>query len=265
MPASDAPVGAAPVYPRDRVRAADFYIDTKFSVLHEDDAILVIDKPSPLAVHPVGSYFELNLHSLLKKDPRWEGAKLHFAHRLDAETSGVIVAAKNHDAARFLGIEFMNGRVHKKYEALVFGEAPTEGEIAIPLGHDAASGFQTVRIPDFEAGEAAATRYRRLWTRVDERSGAVYSAVELEPLTGRTHQIRAHLSFIGHPVVGDKIYIDLSIFQRYVVHGIDDEMLGRVKLRRLALHAASIEFAHPSGGRVKFESRVPDFFKDLNP
>ncbi|HTL70013.1 MAG TPA: RluA family pseudouridine synthase [Candidatus Eisenbacteria bacterium] len=256
-----APEGAVVrTYPRERVKSADFYIDTRFGILHEDADFLAVDKPAPLAVHPVGSYFDLNLHTLLKKDPRWADAKLHFTHRLDAETSGVVLLAKTHEAARHAGIEFMNGRVKKKYHALVFGETrDAEGEIDIPLGRDHCSGFQTVRIPDPDAGEWACTRWRRLWSR------GGYSWLEVEPLSGRTHQIRAHLSFIGHPIVGDKIYIDLAIFQKYVVHGMDPEMLSRLKLRRLALHATSLSMARPGGEEMAFRSEPPDFMGQILP
>ena len=220
---------------------------------------MVVEKPSPLAVYPVGSYLELNLYTLLKKDPRWADTKLHLAHRLDAETSGILVIAKTSEAARFLGIEFMNARVQKKYEALVFGcPANPDGEMDFPLGYDSRSGFQTVRIHDPEKGEAAKTRYRVLWSKDD------YAYLEIEPLTGRTHQIRAHLSFLGHPIVGDKIYIDVNIFCRYVLHGLEDEMLRRVKLPRLALHASEISFKHPHDGRpMNFKSPAPDFKKGL--
>ena len=244
------------VYPRERVRQENFFIDTRFSVIHEDDDLLVLDKPAPLAVHPVGSYFELNLHTLLGKDPRWTGQKIHFAHRLDAETSGVIVAAKSAPAARHLGIEFMNGRVKKKYQALVFGAPPESGQIDLALGYDKSSGFQTVRVPDI-AGEAASTRYRVISSEKN------YSTLEVEPLSGRTHQIRAHLAAIGHPIVGDKIYIDVSIFQKYVVNGLDEEMLDRLKLPRLALHATSITFSHPARRtEVTYQSKPPAFLEN---
>ncbi len=241
------------------MKAADFYIDTAYRIIHEDEAILVIDKPAPLAVHPVGSYVENNLHSLLKKDPRWENTKIHFTHRLDAETSGVILAAKNHEAARFIGKEFLASRVHKKYRALVFGcPQEKEGEINFRLGHDESSGFQTVRIVDPENGEEARTGYRVLSTH------GAYSYLELEPFTGRTHQIRAHLAFLGHPIVGDKIYIDLSIFQKYVVNGLDADMLERLKLRRLALHAVALKFIHPLTREwVEYPSECPDFLGEM--
>lgn len=237
----------------------NFLVSTDFGLIHEDDDLLVFEKPAPLAVHPVGVYAHLNLHSLVKKDPRWQNTSVRFVHRLDAETSGVICAAKNEDAARFLGIEFLNGRVHKKYRALVFG-VPQRGEgvIEYNLGYDSSSGFQTVRVRDDLHGEQAVTRFQVMFT--DGR----YSFVELEPLTGRTHQIRAHLALIGHPIVGDKIYNDLNIFREYVGSGLTDEMLERLKLPRMALHATSLRFRHPrTGEEVEFQSKPPAFILQL--
>ena len=260
MPAQEVPV---PYLRASRLRAfADnFFIDTNFRVIFEDEELLILDKPSPLAVHPVGAYAELNLHSLLKKDPRWEGQAIRFTHRLDAETSGVLCAAKTAAAARFVGIEFMNGRVEKTYHALVFGRPEkSEGEIDIRLGHDESSGFQTVRIADPVNGEEAVTRYRVLW------SADGYSWLEIKPLTGRTHQIRAHLALLGHPIVGDKIYIDLNLFREYVVGGLNDALLSRLKLPRLALHASRLSFRHPvTHERVEFSSAAPAFMRGIRP
>ena len=238
----------------------NFYIATDFGVIHEDEDILVLEKPSPLAVHAVGVYAELNLHSLIKKDPRWTDCEIRFAHRLDAETSGVLVAAKTAEAARFLGIEFLNGRVSKKYRALVFGVPPhAVGQIDFRLGSDTSSGFQTVRVRDDIKGEEAHTRYRLIFT--DGR----YSMLELEPLTGRTHQIRVHLSLLGNPIVGDKIYNDLNIFREYVMFGLNDTMLERIKLPRMALHAASLSFRHPRTRELtEFTSRSPAFYTQVS-
>lgn len=237
----------------------NIFIATDFGVLHEDDDILVVEKPAPIAVHAVGAYAETNLHSLLKRDPRWRESDVRFVHRLDAETSGVIVAAKNADAARFLGLEFLHGRVSKEYRALVHGMPPhAEGEIDFRLGTDAGSGFQTVRVRDDKNGEECHTRYRLIFT--DGR----YSFLEVVPLTGRTHQIRAHLALLGTPIVGDKIYIDLNIFREYVLFGMNDAMLERLKLPRMALHATRLVFRHPASKElVEFRSPAPAFMTQL--
>lgn len=245
-----------PALPIDR---ENFIIDTAFRVIHEDDEILVLDKPAPLAVHPVGAYSELNLHSLIIKDPRWENTSIRFVHRLDAETSGVIMAAKTPEAARFLGIEFLNSRVEKKYEALVFGHPdPEEGEIHFKLGYDMGSGFQTVRVRDDEAGEESLTHYRILYEQ------GSYARVELIPHSGRTHQLRAHMALLGYPMVGDKIYIDLNIFREYVMNGLNDTMLHVLKTPRLALHATYLRFHHPRTREwMVCESAAPQFFKEV--
>ncbi len=246
---------------RSQTAGADFIVDTNYKVIHEDEDVLILDKPSPLAVHPVGAYSELNLHSLLKKDPRWQNTQLRFVHRLDAETSGVICAAKTREAARLLGIQFLKAQVEKKYRALVFGSPPhAEDVIVYRLGNDLSSGFQTVRVRDEQNGEEAATRYRVIFT-----TGA-YSYLEIIPLTGRTHQIRAHLALIGCPIVGDKIYIDLNIFRDYVLHGLNGKMLARLKLARLALHAASLRFRHPrTNEEMEFISQPPPFILQVLP
>lgn len=237
----------------------DFYIDTDFHIIHEDEDILVVDKPAPLAVHPVGCYRELNLHTLLMNDARWKGVSMKLVHRLDAETSGVLVIAKHYEAARSLGKQFLAGLVQKKYEAIVFGTlAQTQGDIEYPLGYDSSSGFQTIRTHDPEKGEKAQTKFEVL------KSGDVFSHLRLTPLTGRTHQLRAHLAFIGHPIVGDKIYVDLNIFRQYVLHGLDGGMLSRLKLPRLALHASEILFTHPRTREVLiFSSPMAALLRDF--
>ncbi len=237
----------------------NFYIDTDYRILHDDAEILVVDKPAPLAVHPVGMYRDLNLQSLLMKDPRWPGVPMKTVHRLDAETSGVIVIAKTYEAAGHLGRQFMEGKIVKAYEAIVFGcPASKSGDITDPLGYDKSSGFQTVRVRDAETGEPAHTRYEVLAT------GAEYAHLRLTPLTGRTHQLRAHLAILGHPIVGDKIYVDLHLFERYVAGGLDDGIIERLKLPRLALHASELGFMHPrSGERVLFRAPLAPMLRNF--
>ncbi len=243
---------------RKRRTSPDFHVETRFGLIYEDDHYLVLDKPAPLAVYPVGCYADLNLHSLVKRDWRWKDTDVRFAHRLDAETSGVILAAKSHEAARFAGIEFLKGRVKKMYRAVVFGvPIASAGLIDVPLGYDRSSGFQAIRVAD-RAGERAVTRWRLV------SSDGAYSELDVEPVTGRTHQIRVHLSLIGHPIVGDKIYVDPSLFPRYVESGIDAYILSRIKLPRLALHAKRLALSHPAmREEVVFESQPPDFLSEI--
>lgn len=250
----------------------NFYIDTEFSVVHEDPDLAVINKPAPLAVHAVGMYKELNLQTLMLKDPRWAGTPVKTVHRLDAETSGVILIAKTYAAAGALGRQFEAGTVRKTYEAFVFG-CPREaaGDITDPLGYDKSSGFQTVRVRDAENGEAAHTRYEVLavssaaaTNAAASSSGGRYAHLRLTPLTGRTHQLRAHLAILGHPIVGDKIYVDLNLFERYVRGGLDADLIDRLKLPRLALHASTIAFEHPADGRpVTFSAPLAPMLRDF--
>lgn len=250
----------------------NFYVDTEYRVIHEDADLAVIDKPAPLAVHAVGMYRELNLQTLMLKDPRWAGTPVKTVHRLDAETSGAILIAKTAAAAGALGRQFEAGTVRKTYEAFVFG-CPREaaGDITDPLGYDKSSGFQTVRVRDAENGEPAHTRYEVLASTAAspaagpaDPGGGRYAHLRLTPLTGRTHQLRAHLAILGHPIVGDKIYVDLNLFERYVRSGLDADLVERLKLPRLALHASSITFRHPADGReVSFGAPLPVMLREF--
>jgi 23S rRNA pseudouridine1911/1915/1917 synthase len=233
---------------------ADLYVETGYKVLWEDEFFLAVDKPVPLPVHAVGRFKEKNLLSLLIRDmgPGPEG--LRIVNRLDSETSGIVLVAKSGQAAGKLGTLFENRQVTKEYHAVVFGTpASLEGTITTPLGTKAENS-QHIRTADPE-GEKAQTDYQVL-------SGAGgYSLLKVMPQTGRTHQIRAHLSFLGHPIVGDKIYIDPKIFERYIHEGWLEEMRPVVKTERLLLHASQLEFRHPvTSEAVKFTSAIPPCF-----
>jgi RluA family pseudouridine synthase len=236
----------------------DFIIALHYSVIYEDDFFLVVDKPSPLPVHPVSRFAEMNLLTLVKNDfPNVES--LHVVNRLDSETSGLVLIAKSSDIAGRLGKEFELRRVEKEYEAIVFGNLKEkQGCLEMPLGWCEGERHR-YRVPDLE-GEAARTEYK-----VIEERGA-YSYLEIKPLTGRTHQIRAHLSFIGHAIVGDKIYVKPEIFTQYVQEGWQQSMRDTLKLSRLALHAARLSIIHPvEKKRMFFKSEMPkeltDFFE----
>jgi len=235
----------------------DFYINTEFSIVYEDKDIIVINKPAPLPVHSVGSYGEKNLLSILRMMPEFKNIELKTPHRLDAETSGILVLAKTEDAAKSLSRQFSESKVEKIYKAIVFGSPPEiKGIISASLGYDESSPFALRKVVD--RGETALTEYRLV------SSSERYSIIELHPLTGRTHQLRVHCSFIGCPIVGDKLYIDPSLFLRYASGGIDDLILERLKLPRLALHAVSIKFFHPSLKKeVSYNAPLPEMLIDF--
>ncbi len=232
----------------------DLYVETRYRILWEDEFFLAVDKPAPLPVHPVGRFKEKNLLSFLTRDLGSSPEGLRIVNRLDSETSGIVLVAKSSYAAGRLGILFEKREVAKAYHAVVFGtpEAPG-GTISISLGLKTEHS-QHIRTPDPE-GEKAQTDYRVLI------SSGEYSLVNVMPQTGRTHQIRAHLSFLGHPIVGDKIYIDPRIFERYIHEGWLEEMRPVVKTKRLLLHASRLEFRHPvTGAILKLTSEIPPCF-----
>lgn len=228
-----------------------------FRLLHEDDAIIVLDKPAGLVVHPDRHHrrgdtlldlLEAYLPAAFASDSPFRPA---FVHRLDRGTSGVIVAARTHDAARRLEETFRTRAARKRYRALVAGRvAESEGRIELPIGSSrTASGVTRFRAaPDEEAARADGTRTATTTFRV---LGAYRRAtlLEVEPGSGRTHQIRVHLASAGHPIVGDG---------DYGRRGTNREMRRRTGLARTFLHAAELEIPHPSDGeRRTFRAPLP--------
>ena len=232
----------------------DLYVEIRYKILYEDEFFLVVDKPAPLPVHSVGRFRKKNLLSLLIRDMGSGPEGLRIVNRLDSETSGIVLVAKSGQIAGKLGILFESRQVAKEYHAVVFGVPEAqEGTISIALGNEVKNGHH-VRVPD-PGGEVAETRYQVL------SSSGGSSLLKIMPQTGRTHQIRAHLSFLGHPIVGDKIYIDPRIFERYIHEGWLEEMRPVVKAERLLLHASQLEFRHPvTEEPVKFTSGIPSCF-----
>jgi 23S rRNA pseudouridine1911/1915/1917 synthase len=164
-------------------------------------------------------------------------------HRLDTDTSGLLLAARTDAAHATLRAQFAARTVEKGYLALVKGELHAGGEIDVPLAHDAADGRKVRAASDPEWAEAHAARPAvTRFTPVERRGG--FTLVEVEIATGVLHQIRAHLAFIGHPVAGDALYGG-------------PELPG---LSRHFLHASRLAFAHPDGARPRFDSPLP---KDL--
>lgn len=229
-------------------------VDVNFRIVHEDDALMVVDKPGNLPCHPAGGYFENTLWAMLKN--RFDHVSI--VHRLDRETSGLLVVAKNPRAAAALSAAFASGEVEKRYLALVFGQFPPERLADGWLVPDATSVVRKKRVfresVDDDDGEWASTQFRLI--AASER----FSAVEAMPKTGRLHQIRATLRSLGFPLLGDKIYgPDDSIFIRFVEEVMTDEDVRRLVLSRQALHAWRLRFPHPDKETVmEFEIPVAD-------
>ena len=217
------------------------------AVVYEDADILVVDKPAGMVVHPApGHQAGTLVNALLAHVPDLAGIggeiRPGIVHRLDKDTSGLLVVAKNDSALRNLQAQFKGREVHKTYVALVEGEPKaTKGVIEAPIGRDPTHRKRMAVVA--RGGREARTEYT-----VRERFPG-YTLVEAEPVTGRTHQIRIHLAYIGHPVVGDPVY------------GFRKQPLG---LRRQFLHAARLAFLLPGTGQpVAFVSELPAELKGV--
>lgn len=243
------PARAEPACPRD------------IGIIHRDEHMLVIDKPAGLPVHASAKFYFNTLTRVLAE--RFPGEPLQIAHRLDRETSGVLVVACGREAGSRLKTAFARKQARKTYLAVVRGAPPwADGEvheIDVPLGLTQEPGALDVRMVRRADAPPALTRVSVVARR------ARHTLVRCEPVTGRQHQIRAHLAEAGFPIVGDKIYgQDDQLFRDYCAGGLTDELLARLELPRHALHAASIEIAHPaSGAPMRFESPLPPDLVEL--
>ena len=215
-------------------------------VLHEDPHVLVLNKPAGLSSQG-GRIRAHTLDDLLWAFMRSNGKRPELVHRLDRDTSGVILAAKTKPAAGFLGKALQARRFRKTYLALTAAAPePSSGLIDKPLARQEIGRESYVRVvaPDAPGAQASQSRYRTLSASPD---GAL---VELEPLTGRMHQLRVHMASIGRPLVGDARY------------GGALTLAGR-PAPRLMLHAAKLTFPHPEGGDRTLEAPPPEDFAAL--
>jgi 23S rRNA pseudouridine1911/1915/1917 synthase len=219
-------------------------------LLYTDAAFYAVDKPAGIAMHPTAKWHFSTVTAVLRE--KFPDEALQITHRLDLETSGVLLVARSYEAAVALKRAFAKRRMHKRYVALVHGALEGEGVIDAPLA--LAGGLVRVKMAVREGGLPSRTRWRAIKT--GELGGTV-TLVECFPETGRQHQIRAHLDAIGHPVVGDKLYPDEQIFADYQDHGWD-AVAARLPLARHALHCAWMRFPHPvTGEPTEVESPLP--------
>ncbi|WP_282450835.1 23S rRNA pseudouridine(955/2504/2580) synthase RluC [Marinobacter bryozoorum] len=232
------PVSAVP---GDRVQAV-----MENAVIFENDDLLVVNKPSGIAVHG-GSGLSFGLIEVLRA-ARPDARFLELVHRLDRDTSGLVMIARKRSALRFLQDELRQRQVRKHYHALVSGHWPgSVTEVSEPLlRYEMPNGERRVKVDD--GGKASLTRYRVL----DAWQG--YSLVEASPVTGRTHQIRVHCASTGHPIAGDDKYMDAAGLRAF-------RSLGG---SRLMLHARALEFRLPGGDEwLRLEAPYDEAFSQV--
>jgi 23S rRNA pseudouridine1911/1915/1917 synthase len=234
-------------------------------VVYEDAQLMVVNKPAGLVVHPGAGNFHgtlinaiaWHLRDMPSFDPN--DPEVGLVHRIDKDTSGLLVIAKTPDAKTKLGLQFFNKTTHRSYVALVWGNfTEEEGRIEGNIGRDPKDRLRmTVFPPDSGIGKTAVTHYR-----VIERFGYV-TLVECILETGRTHQIRAHMKHIGHPLFGDERYGGTEILRGNRSSQYKAFIQNCLKLcSRQALHARTLGFVHPATGKqMDFTSDLPD---DLN-
>ncbi len=233
--------------------------DIPLSILYEDHDLLVLDKPAGLVVHPAAGHVSGTLVNALLfhcRDLSGIGGVMRpgIVHRLDKDTSGLLVVAKTDAAHQGLALQFKKHQVGKTYQALVYGD-PREktGQIDLPVGRHPVE--RKKMSTKSRRGKEAATRWR-----IAERFG-VATLLNVDIVTGRTHQIRVHLAAIGHPVVGDAVYGS----SKRATTLTDPAVKGRLKeMSRQALHAARLSFTHPVTHKIlEFHAPLPADMEDL--
>jgi 23S rRNA pseudouridine1911/1915/1917 synthase len=230
--------------------------DLALDIVYEDDHLLVVDKPAGMVVHPAagnrdGTLVNALLHHCAGRLSGIGGvARPGIVHRIDKDTSGLLVVAKTDVAHEGLAAQFKRHDLHRLYLAIVAGlPSPREGVIDAPLARSSAN-RQKMAIVAEGRGKRAVTRYRVLQPL---REAAL---VECRLETGRTHQVRVHMTSIGHPLLGDPVYGRGKIAHRNLLNQLD--------FRRQALHAAELGFVHPVSKRnLSFKSALPSDIQEL--
>lgn len=218
-------------------------IDANYEIIYEDEHVFAVNKTGNLPIHPSGIYFKNTLISLMQD--RY-GLKLYPIHRLDRETSGIILVGKTSEASRLYQQNLANAS--KEYNAIVFGKFPGNLSVDMPIGY----AYDTSKIEDFSdkvkkkraafqsAPEKAFTEF------ISIESNEKYSLIKALPKTGRLHQIRVHLNYAGFPIIGDKLYgFDEKCYLEFLQTGITKSILSKVMMERCCLHARKLRIKNP--------------------
>jgi 23S rRNA pseudouridine1911/1915/1917 synthase len=234
------------------------------NIVFEDDHLLVINKPAGMVVHPAYQNWSGTLVNALayhfKNLPQLPGneGKPGLVHRIDKDTSGLLVIAKSESVMTGLAKQFFDHTIERTYWALVWGEPdPTEGNVTVHIGRSLKDRRVVTAFPDGDMGKHAVTHYKTL------KQLRYVSLVECRLETGRTHQIRAHMKYLGHPLFNDATYggdqvVKGTVFTRYKQFVQNCFKL----IPRQALHAKTLGFTHPvTGKKMKFDSGLPDDFR----
>jgi 23S rRNA pseudouridine1911/1915/1917 synthase len=230
--------------------------DIALEIVFEDDHLLVVDKPAGMVVHPAagnpdGTLVNALLHHCAGRLSGIGGvARPGIVHRIDKDTSGLLVVAKTDVAHEGLAAQFARHSIERRYLALVAGRPmPAAGTIDAPLARSGAD-RKKIAVQPAGRGKRAVTHYRIVTPLADA------ALVECRLETGRTHQVRVHMASIGHPLLGDPVYGRPRTRHR--------EILKRLDFRRQALHAATLGFVHPvSKENLSFQSAVPSDIQEL--
>lgn len=227
----------------------------ELEVLYEDEWILAVSKPGTLPVVPSGEYYFTSLAILLRE--RLGNDWISPLHRLDLETSGVLLFGKTQKARRLFQPLFAKGKgMIKRYEAITFGVPPIKEISGDILPAEGSKIFSKMRLqPSADPKSTTHILHSEAW--------GDFGRVHLQPITGKTNQIRIHLASIGHEIVGDKKYYpDESIFLEWFEHRDVQRVLPTLKLHRQALHCHSLEFIHPiSKERIYIEDTTKTWSK----
>jgi 23S rRNA pseudouridine1911/1915/1917 synthase len=223
-------------------------------IIHEDEAIIIINKPAGLVVHPgAGNLNNTLLNALLHHAPALQTLpRAGILHRIDKNTTGLLVIAKTSEALRDLSLQLKNHDLQREYQAIVNGDMISGGKVDAPIGRHP---LQRKRMAIVETGKHAVTHYRI----AEKFRGFTHLSLHLE--TGRTHQIRVHMTFIRHPIVGDPAYGG----RLRLVKGLSPDSIQFLReFKRQALHAYALSFTHPlTGEPVRFEAELPTDMQEL--